>query len=333
MSGIVPYLVGILTLVGFYAILGMALNLQAGWGGLWDLGVGGLLGAGAYFFVLTTLTQDTETLRFSPEWPMWLGIVGAGVFTALVAFLIGLPALRLRGEYFLIVTFAFAEMIRQFIINEPTVTNGTVGFTELNRPFDGAVSAGGYKYLLLAIIAVLVVAMYLLMRQIARSPYGLMLRGCRDNEALALALGKNVTRRRMQLRILTGLLFGLMAPLYVWHIRAIVPSMWGPDITFTAWTVLVVGGIGSIAGGVVGAVVLIGLTEALLFVPVSVEYANLLGASQPFLLGVALMLMLRLRPDGIVTERWTFRWRGAADELRSRVGAVVGVEESAGRKV
>jgi branched-chain amino acid transport system permease protein len=324
MSGFMTYAIGVVTLIGIYAIIAMILNLEAGWGGLWDLGVGGLMGAGAYFFVLATVAPD-ESLLWTPGWPMLLGIVGAGLFGALVSFLIGLPAIRLRGEYFLIVTFAFATMISQFLINEPDITNGTVGFTELARPFDGAVARGDYQYVLLAIVLAVVAVTYLVMRRLGRSPYGLALRSARDNEALALALGKNVTRRRLELRMLVGFMFGIIAPLYVWHIRALVPSMWGPDITFTAWTVIVVGGIGSIAGGIVGAIVLIGLTEALLFIPVSVEYADVLSATRPFLLGVALIIVLRLRPDGLISERWTFAWRGeGAKTVKDRLGAVIG---------
>jgi branched-chain amino acid transport system permease protein len=327
MSGILPYAVGVLTLVAFYAIVAMLLNLQAGWGGLWDLGLGGLLGAGAYFFVLAMLTsEENESLLFTPGWPMWLAILGAGLFTALVAFLIGLPALRLRGEYFLIVTFAFAEMIRQLIVNEPKLANGTVGFTDIQRPFADSIAPNDYKYFLLALMVVLVALTYLLMRRIGHSPYGRLLRSMRDNEALALALGKHVTRRRTQLRVFVGFLFGLAAPLYVWHIRAIVPAMYGPDITFTTWTVLVVGGIGSVFGGVVGAFILVGLTEALLFIPVSTDHVDLLGGSQPFLLGLALIVMLRLRPDGVIPERWTFRKGGSrvVEGVKKRVETVVG---------
>ena len=334
MSGFLTYAIGILTLIGIYAIIAMILNLEAGWGGLWDLGVGGLLGAGAYLFVLGTISPD-ESLVFTPGWPMAVGIIAAGLFTALVSFLIGLPAIRLRGEYFLIVTFAFATMIYQFLINEPGITNGTVGFTQFSRPLDGAVGRSEYQYVLLAIVFIVVAITYVIMRRIGHSPYGRMLRGARDNEALALALGKNVTRRRMQLRLVVGLMFGLMAPLYVWHIRALVPSMWGPDITFTAWTVIVVGGIGSIAGGVVGAIVLIGLTEALLFIPVSVEYADVLSATRPFLLGVALIVVLRLRPDGLISERFTFRWKGddSGSAVKSRLGRVIGTESATPGKI
>jgi branched-chain amino acid transport system permease protein len=79
-------------------------------------------------------------------------------------------------------------------------------------------------------------------------------------------------------------------------------------------------------GGVVGAFILVGLTEALLFIPVSTDHVDLLGGSQPFLLGLALIVMLRLRPDGVIPERWTFRKGGSrvVEGVKKRVETVVG---------
>jgi branched-chain amino acid transport system permease protein len=323
-SGWIIYAVGVLTLVGFYAIIAMILNLEAGWGGMWDLGLAGLLGVGGYFFVLATVNQEDLGLKFMPGWPMLIGILGAGVVTALVAFLIGIPTLRLRGEYFLITTFAFAEMIRQLIINETEYTNGTVGITRIERPLDDTFSFN-YEFVLLGITTLVVLAVYLLMRRLGRAPYGRLMRGFRDNETLALGLGKNVTRRRVQIFVLAGFLMGIIAPLYVWYIRAIVPDMYGPDITFTAWTALVVGGIGSVGGPVLGSLLLVGFTQGLLFVPVSAEYTNVLSAMPPLLLGLALILILRWRPDGLVPERWAFTPanRGVTGRfIRGRAAAV-----------
>lgn len=108
MEAIIIYGVGVLTLASFYAIITMILNLEAGWGGLWDLGVAGLIGLGGYFYVVATLVPEDGYTSLALGWPHWLGVLGAVVFTALAALLVGTPALRLRGEYFLITTFAFA---------------------------------------------------------------------------------------------------------------------------------------------------------------------------------------------------------------------------------
>lgn len=301
------YAVGILTLAGFYGIIAMILNIEAGWGGLWDLGIAGLLAVGAYLYVLTTLNDPDAGVTVALGWPLWVGVLGSGVISALVALAIGTPALRLRGEYFLITTFAFAEVIRQLIINQSSLTKGTVGFTQLARPFSEAVSPRTYNYVLLGIMAVALLLVFLLCRRLARSPYGRLMRAMRDNEPLALSLGKHVARYRIQTFVLVGFLFGLVAPLYIWYLRSITPGVFASDITFTAWTALVVGGLASIGGPAIGAAVLIAVTEGLQFIPVSAEHATLLAATRPFLLGLALIVVLRLRPEGLVPERWAFR--------------------------
>lgn len=299
------FLVGVLTLAGFYAILALILNLVAGWGGMWDLGVAGLVAVGAYTYVLTTQTE-VDSLAIAPGWPIWAGILAAALVTGLVAFLIGLPALRLRGEYFLITTLAFAEVIRQVTINASGFTRGTVGFSSLDRPLEFLAEGRAYRLVLLGIVALVALAVYLLMRRLARAPYGRLLRAFRDNESVALSLGKRVTRHRVLTFAFAGLLVGAVSPIYVWHIRSIVPSLFASELTFVVWTALVIGGIGSLAGPVLGAVALILLTELLTFLQGSAEYATLLAATRPIILGVLLICVMRFRSTGLVGERGSF---------------------------
>lgn len=319
MEGLLIYGVGILTLGGIYAAFALILNLSAGWGGLWDLGVAGLVAVGAYTYVLATFTPTlTSDAKVALELPIWAGILISAVVTGLAALLIGLPSLRLRGEYFLITTFAFAEVIRQVLINESALTGGVVGFNQLDRPFSGLVHPADYRYVLLGIVAVVLVALWLLVRRVGRSPFGRVMRALRDNEPVALSVGKDVTRRRMQTFVLAGVLIGAIAPLYVWYMRRIVPDLFGPDLTFAVWTALVIGGIGSFSGPVLGGIALIALIEGTQLLQVSAEHAVLLSASRPFILGLALILVLRYRPDGLVPESRAFRNASAADGARTK---------------
>jgi branched-chain amino acid transport system permease protein len=304
---ILIFFVGVLTLAGFYAIISMLLNIEAGWAGMWDLGLAGLLAVGAYTYVLTTQTQITIGLSFAPQWPMWSGIVASGVMTGVAALVIGSPALRVRGEYFLITTLAFAEVIHQLAINLTTVTRGTVGFSQLQRPFASLASGREYRFVLLSIVLVVAILVYGLSRRIGLSPYGRLLRALRDNEGVALSLGKHISRYRIQTFVLVGVLFGLTAPIYVWYIRSMVPQLFAPDITFTTWTALVIGGVGSFRGPALGAALLLLLTETLQFVQGSAEYATLLASTRPIILGVLLIAVMRWRPQGLVAERTDFK--------------------------
>jgi branched-chain amino acid transport system permease protein len=304
---ILIFFVGVLTLAGFYAIISMLLNIESGWAGMWDLGIAGLLAVGAYTYVLTTQTQVPVGLSFAPQWPMWAGILAAGLMTGLVALVIGAPGLRVRGEYFLITTLAFAEVIHQLAVNLTTITRGTVGFSQLQRPFASLAAGTEYRFVLLAIVVVVGIVVYALSMRIGRSPYGRLMRALRDNEGVALSLGKHISKYRIQTFVLVGVLYGLSAPIYVWYIRSLVPQLFAPDITFTTWTALVIGGVGSFRGPALGAALLLLLTETLQFVQGSAQYATLLASTRPIILGVLLIVVMRWRPQGLIPERTDFR--------------------------
>ncbi|MYB03368.1 MAG: branched-chain amino acid ABC transporter permease [Acidimicrobiaceae bacterium] len=306
--------VGVLTLAAIYASLAMALNVESGWGGMWDLGIAGLLAAGSYCYVILTADPDLG-MRFAPGLSMWVAWPLSALFTGLVAFAIGAPALRLRREYFLITTLAFAEIIRQLVVIQADFTRGTLGIPNINRPFDSFVTGRDYNYVLLGIAVVAAAVMYLVTRQVGISPFGRTLRAARDNEAVALALGKRVNRMRIKTFILAGVLIGATAPVYLFYIRAISPQLFAPGITFTVWTALVIGGLGSIRGGLAGAFVLIVFTEAVGLIEVDPSHINILVAIEPFLVGLLLVLVLRFRPDGLFSERSAF---GAGNRAAGR---------------
>lgn len=157
-------------------------------------GVAGLIAVGAYSYVLLTSAPDAMVPGLGL--PILAGMVGAGVITAIVAALIGWPALRLRGEYFLISTFAFAEIIRQLIIIGKDVTGGTFGITFVKRPFEALFRFDAYPYVLLVITGVLTLVVYLICSRVAGSVYGMTMRAARDNEPLAMATGTSVKTLR-----------------------------------------------------------------------------------------------------------------------------------------
>ncbi|BBZ03796.1 branched-chain amino acid ABC transporter permease [Mycolicibacterium chitae] len=307
MSSLVVFLVGVLTLAGIYAALAMVLNLVAGWAGMWDLGVAGLVGVASYTYILLTQTRTTTGLLISPGLPIPVGVVAAMVVTALVALLIAVPSIRLRGEFFLITTLAFAEVIHQIAVSETALTRGTTGFSSIDRPFSDLVPPGSYRWVLLAMTAVVVLVVFLLMNRLAKTPYVRLLRAARDNEPVARSLGKRVVYYRIITYVFAGALIGLIAPLYLWHVRSVVPSLFVSEMTFVVWTALVIGGIGSRSGPVLGASLLIVSTELLTFLQGSAEYAQMLAATRPIILGLLLILVLRFRPSGLVSERSSFQ--------------------------
>ncbi len=305
MSGVLLFFVGVLTLAGVYAILAMILNLEAGWAGMWNLGIAGLLAVGGYVFIITTQTNVSD-VAFAPHLPMWVGVILGSLAAGLFALAIGVPALRVRGVQFLIAMLAFAEVIKQLAINLDSVTRGTVGFNQFARPFESKVQGSSYRVLLLALVWVAAAVVFLIMRRFAHAPFGRVLRGLRDNDPVALSLGKHTNRHRLQTFAFAGMLYGAAAPLYLWYVRSLNPKIFSSDITFTAWTALVIGGIASKSGPVIGAVILLMVTEASGLAQGSSELASILSASRWILLGLVLILVMRFRPAGLLSENGAF---------------------------
>lgn len=305
MTGLLLFFVGVLTLAGIYATLAMILNLEAGWAGMWDLGLVGFVAVGAYTYTILTQTKFDDVL-IHPGLPIWVGMLGAAVAAAVLASVIGLPTLRVRGEYFLITTLAFAEVVRQVAVNTQTITRGTIGFSELARPLEGTFPRTANRIVLLVIVWIGVALVYLLMRRFAHSPYGRLLRGFRDNDPVARSLGKATNHHRLQTYVLAAALYGLTAPMYLWYLRSVTPHVFAPDITFVTWTALVIGGIASKRGPIIGAVVLLVLTESVSLIQGSANLAVILASLRFVVLGFLLILIMRFRPNGLTDERSAF---------------------------
>jgi branched-chain amino acid transport system permease protein len=300
------------TVLTFALVVGMAallLNVEAGWGGMWDLGIAGQIAVGAYSYALLTSAPDATVPGLGL--PFWAGMIGAGIITMAIGLLIGWPTLRLRGEYFLITTFAFAEIIRQLIVIQRGLTGGTFGITRIQKPFAEYFLPSAYPFVLLGLASVATLLVYLICLRAGSSTYGMTLRAARDNEPLARSMGKAVDRLRIgTYALVSGVIGLLVAPVYVWFLGALVPSTFSSHLTFLVWTGLVIGGLGSKIGGLVGAVVLTVVSEAVRLVSVAPEHASLLAAVQPFLVGVLLIVLLRWRPAGLLSERGAFRTKG-----------------------
>ena len=301
----IEFLVTIATLAFVFAMAAQLLNLEAAWGGMWDLGIAGLIGVGAYSYVLLTAGSDASVPGLGLPWP--LGMVGAGIITCVIALLLGWPALRLRGEYFLITTFAFAEILRQLIVIQRDLTGGTFGLTSIVKPWEFQFTIDGYPYVRLILTMALAGAVWLICSRLATSSYGVSLRAARDNEPLAMAMGKKIKTLRLSTYATVGLMCGLfVGPAYAWMLGALVPSVFSSHLTFTLWAGLVIGGLGSRFGPIAGALLLTGVSEMVRLVHVPPELSNLHAAAHPLLVGVLLIVVLRWRPDGLFSERGTF---------------------------
>ncbi len=305
MLNILQFLAGVITLMGVYTVLTLALNLHAGYAGLSSFGIVGFLALGAYTYAILTIGPPSgdNLYRFGFNFPWWVGFLGAGLVTAVFAFIIGLPTLRVEGDYLLIVTFAFAEIIQKLAANEGWLTNGTRGFMRIHQPFNEVIPGQYYKFFLAFLVIVIVVVFYLIAQKVGKSPFGRTLRAMRDNEPAALSTGKNVYTFKMRTFLIGAAMIGMAGAMYTWYMTITVPALFGMEVTFAAWIALVIGGLGNNKGAIIGTIVLLGAQQALKFIQLTPDMAPMISSIQMIIEGLVLIIILRFWPSGLIPEK------------------------------
>jgi len=295
-----------------FALMALALNIQWGHTGLFNAGVAAFWAIGAY----TTAILVTGPAPSSPQYPGHLGgfsqpflvaILVSMFLAGLLGFLIAIPILRLRADYFAIATLALAEIIRLILVNAQSLTAGTIGIILIPRPFD-ALTAGdpGLSDLsMAALVGTVLLLAYIGIEYMTRAPWGRVLRGIREDEEATLALGKDVFSFRLQAFVLGSALMGAAGSLQAVFLRFVSPGMFDPLATFTIYVMLILGGSGNNLGAVFGAF----LFYAFDWVSVRLkDYlpAEVAGKVPPLrlmVIGVLLIALIIYRPEGILKEK------------------------------
>lgn len=317
MSWLSIFALALQTAIGFqgasFALASSGLNLHFGYTGLSNFGHVGFLLVGAYGMAIAA----------DNGWSIWAGLalgIGASVVLGLV---LGIPTLRLRGDYLAIVTIAAAEILRLVANARPSEPltggsrgigglSGRLGFFEHNFFPDRNIGIGGSFVfnarqlwsMLFTWGAVLLVT--LLVRALVRSPWGRVLRAIREDEDAARALGKNVVVFKLQSFVLGGAIGALAGAFIALDSGSVSPTRWIATLTFALYTVVILGGAGTVWGPVVGAVVYWFILDAVdgilnnLWFDVSDTTS---GAIRLALMGVGLMALMVFRPQGILGSK------------------------------
>ncbi|MFI2370816.1 branched-chain amino acid ABC transporter permease [Streptomyces sp. NPDC018833] len=309
---------GIGPIAAIYAIAALGLNLHFGYTGLLNFGQVGFMLVGGYGLAITVVTWGGS---------MWLGILVGLASAVVLALLLGLPTLRLRADYLAITTIAAGETLRLFYRSswaEPT-TGGVFGlqrfagdFYDLNPIPPGRYGVWKVEFtardLWVLIIAwALVVVIAVLLALLVHSPWGRVVRSVREDETAVSSLGKNVYAYKMQSLVIGGVIGAVAGILQAIHVQSVSADSYDPAVTFFLYTLLVLGGAGRILGPVVGSVlfwfVLTFLDSALRqaigtgAVPSDVISTSEVGAVRFALVGLALILLVAFRPQGILGSR------------------------------
>jgi branched-chain amino acid transport system permease protein len=305
---------GLVTLISIYAIAALALNLQFGVGGMVNFGVAAFFGIGAYAYALTVMPAASRSYTYllGLELPWWAGTVVGGLASAVLAFVVGTVLLRVRGEYLAVVSLALAEMIRQLFINQPAIANGARGLLDAPVP-RLEIIPGRSHAIFLAVVALVVLGVcFLIFQRVTRSAFGRSLLAANQNEAVAQSLGVNVYSVRLKAFVFAAFFMGLAGVMYVWYLSILTPTVFNVSITFTVFIALIIGGMGSNVGAVLGATVLLGLREALPYMRVDFISPELLATLQDAVQGLVLIVILLFWQGGLFRPRLKQRTRPGA---------------------
>lgn len=298
-----------------FILAALGLSLHFGFGGLLNFGIAGFMAVGAYGYAIGVLTFGL------PWWgAMLVGIIGA----ILLALLMGIPTLRLRGDYLAIVTIATAEILRLLLLTVSfrPVTGSADGLSEFNVSFraanplpEGSYDLGPWSYSAnelwaLSFSLVLVIVCVLVLWGLMRSPWGRVVKGIREDEDAVRALGKNVFAYKLQVLIIGGI-FGALGGIVYALPSNVHPSLYVSSLTFFVWTALLLGGAATIFGPVLGSVlfwIVQAFIGSLLPAMVNAGLLPFLSISQTFtlrfiLVGIGLMLLVVFAPQGILGNK------------------------------
>ncbi len=247
------YVLRVCVYICIYSIMASSLNLISGVCGQVSMGHAAFCGIGAY-------TSALISLYFGLPWPICL--LFACIMAGITGVVIGIPALRLQGGYLVICTVGFNELVRLILLNWSSLTRGPMGLTNIARPvLFGIRIKAGYQYLFAALTLFLIV--YVLLNNIIRSKFGRNLRAIKEDEIAAETMGIRVHREKVIAFALASALAGIAGSMLAHYMLYISPSLFIGDYSTTYLSMVVLGGMGNMAGSVIAAIVLTVLPELL----------------------------------------------------------------------
>lgn len=274
------YVIRILIMSGIFSILALSLNLVTGYTGQFCLGWAGFYGIGAYTSALLVMKLD-----FS----FWLAMPLAGIVAAVFGILLGIPTMRLKDIYLAIATLGFGEIIRLIMLNWTDLTRGSMGLPGIPSPklFSYEFSSNLPFYYLCLLLVLLTIAA---IRRIIDSRVGRALIAIREDDLAAKAMGIDVTRYKILAFAVGAFFAGIAGAFYAHYSSFIDPHSFSFSESIAILAMVVLGGMGSVAGSVIGAVTL----------TIAPEILRDLSEYRMIIFGLIMMVVMLIRPQGIM---------------------------------
>ncbi|MFS0645105.1 branched-chain amino acid ABC transporter permease [Siminovitchia sp. 179-K 8D1 HS] len=281
------YILHLLILSLIFAILASSWNLIAGYSGIFSFGHQAFFGIGAYGSALMAMRLDV-----SP----WFGLLIGGLMAAIIGVIISLPVLRLRiVPYIAILTLGFAEITKLVTSNLVDLTRGELGlngipaFTSIGPISFNLANRINIYYLVLIIFFITI---FVVMR-IVKGPQGLALKAIKESQDAAESLGVNLTKHKLYVFMISAFIAGISGSLFAHYVQVLTPtSVISIDIMMQILLIVVIGGLGTIAGPVLGSFIVV----------MGLEYLRVLGDYRLVVYGLIIVLVIMFMPEGIIRK-------------------------------
>jgi len=279
----------ILIYTGIYALMAVGQNLITGYVGLLSLTQAGFFAIGSYATAILSVTYG---------WNFWMTLPVAAILAGFFGFLIGLPTLRLKGDYLAIATLGFGEIVRNILNNWDKLTNGPMGIQRIPMISIFGMRVSPYaKWGFLILVWVFVVIAYLLFERLARSRIGRALEAIREDEIAASSMGINATRYKVWAFVFGAMIAGIAGSLQAVFILSVTPGVFTFMVSIMVLCMVVLGGMGNFKAVILGAF----LIQFVSYFPQLVGLSNVIPPQfKQVLFGLILVVMMIWRPQGIL---------------------------------
>ena len=278
--------------IGIYSILSLSLNLIAGYTGLLSLCHAAFFGIGAY---------TTAILMTGAKLDFWSAMLISGVISSLFGILIGLPTLRLKGDYLAIATLGFGEIVRNLMLNWDSLTRGPMGINNIPSPnILGFKLIPSQKWQYVILVWLFVIIIFFILNRIMHSRFGRALSAINDDEIAALAMGINTTKYKIISFSIGAFFAGIAGSLFAVFNQSVSPNTFDFMLSIMILCMVVLGGMGNYLAVIVGTVIIVTAGE----LPRLLGFSNVIPPqTNQILFGLILVLMMIYRPQGILGRK------------------------------
>lgn len=298
------YLTEVTNNIGLYFLMGLGLNIVVGLAGLLDLGYVAFFAIGAYTMAVLTSTGALGLFQL----PFWVALPICVVVAASAGFILGVPVLRMRGDYLAIVTLGFGEIIRILALSDlmKPFIGGAQGILNIPKPLIGDTALIRPEQMYYVILIGVAVAMFMSSR-VRDSQIGRRWMAMREDEDVAEAMGINLVATKLLAFTIGAGFSGLAGAIFASKLGSIFPHSFNLLISINVLSLIIVGGLGSIPGTLAGAIILVGMPELLR------EFAEFRWLAY----GVLLVTMMLNRPEGFIPSETLRRELRSGDEVEN----------------